>query len=129
MLLSDINPMVIIGVIGLVLLYAKGYIKLPESLRRTTPVAPPHLAPPPPVSDTTHGTVTPQEAFTLDRLDSHTLGTYFAIAARREAEANLAANIAAATNAQLQGMFTAPFAPPSPVGAPQPGTPPAAPTP
>src|SRR5690349_3796507 len=116
---SDVKTLIFVAAIIAIVLYKRGYIRVPAFLaQRSSPnvSGPSQPATAPPLSNTTFGEASPSEAYILERLDSHTLGVYFALAARREAEANLAHNVARKAGTDIETMFTAPFSPPAPAG-------------
>jgi hypothetical protein len=106
-------PWIVLSAIVAVTLVLKGYVKFPSSRTASQPAVPPTNNP---VSNVTYQSASPSEAFLLEKLDSHTLGVYFALASRREAEANLAHSIARKAGDDIGAMFTAPFSPPAPAG-------------
>lgn len=107
------NPWLWIALASVVIvaLVNKGYIKLPSLGTLTQPAAKTALSQP--QSNTTYGAATPSESWLLERLDSGTLGVYFALAKRREAEAELAHKIASDAGDAIKATFTAPFSPPA----------------
>jgi hypothetical protein len=125
---NNLTPWIVLGLVVLGSLHWKGYLKLPA---RAAAFAPPVGTSDPnpamgnpansaPVSSVTYGEASPSEAWLLERLDSHTLGVYFALAKRREAETEIAHKIAADAGDRIKATFTAPF---SPAGEPAPATP------
>ncbi|SIO37558.1 hypothetical protein SAMN05444166_4200 [Singulisphaera sp. GP187] len=123
-------PYLVLAGIAVCVLYLKGYLKVPANLNLSGPNQ--RYSPPYPVqsstvasapaaangvSRTVYGNCSASEAFILERLDSHTLGVYFALAKRRETEANLAHKFASQAGDSLEATFSAPFSPqPAPAG-------------
>lgn len=109
---GNMMPWLILAAVVVATLAYKGYLKMPASHSASRPPTPVN----PPMAGVTYQSATPAEAHILERLDSHTLGVYFALAKRREVEAGLAHKIADDAGKDIEATFTAPFSKPAPTG-------------
>jgi hypothetical protein len=98
---SSVNPIpwLILAGVAVVVLFFKGYIRLPSRAQAGAAAV---------VQKLTQGDAA------LDRLSSRELGILMAQAARREAEAHVAEQIAQEATEKVKATFTAPFSPADP---------------
>jgi hypothetical protein len=98
---NNLTPWIVLGLIVIVSLFWKGYIKMPSLAR---PPAPPVAMTP----DQWHEKQSHRDPHTMT---SHELGLLLASAVRKEAEQEVAAFIAKEAAEKIKATFSAPFVP------------------
>lgn len=103
---NNLTPWIVLGLIVVVSLYAKGYFRFPGRTAPAAPIGPP-MADAPPLRS-------------IPEMTSHELALLMAQAARREAEQDVSRKIALEAADKLKATFSAPF---SAAGEPAPADP------